>query len=85
MTHVICEPCKCTKDRSCVTACPVGCIHEAADQLVIDPLGCVDCGACIAVCPVSAIFPAVRVPSEWRHYTGLNAELAATRARGGLR
>lgn len=83
MAHVICEPCIGTKDRSCVAACPVDCIHETAEQLVIDPARCVDCGACIAACPVSAVFPAARVPSEWAHYTERNAILAAGRARRG--
>ena len=64
MAYVIAEPCIGTKDRACVDACPVDCIHPKADeagsdtvdQLFIDPVECIDCGACVPVCPVSAIF-----------------------------
>ena len=46
MAYVIAEPCIGTKDRACVDACPVDCIHPKADeagsdtvdQLFIDPV-----------------------------------------------
>lgn len=76
MAHVICQPCVGTKDRSCVEACPVDCIHEGDDHLFIDPQSCVDCGACIEVCPVSAIYEEEAVPSEWRDFVQENARLA---------
>lgn len=79
MAFVICDPCIDTKDRSCVEACPVDCIHEAGEHLFIDPAGCVDCGACVPACPVSAIYPERGVPSEWRPFIARNAELAAAR------
>lgn len=79
MPHVITAPCVSTRDRSCVTACPVDCIHEADGHLFIDPGRCVDCGACVPACPVSAIFPGARVPSEWADWTARNAALARAR------
>jgi NAD-dependent dihydropyrimidine dehydrogenase PreA subunit len=80
LAHVITEPCVGSMDRSCVDACPVDCILDAGDQLVIDPYGCVDCGACIPACPFSAIYPESEVPAEWLNYIQLNA----TRSSGGL-
>ena len=32
MAYVIAEPCIGTKDRACVDACPVDCIHPKADE-----------------------------------------------------
>ena len=77
VAHIICQPCTGTQDRACQTACPVDCIHDVgAGHLIIDPKGCVDCGACIEVCPVSAIFEERRVPTEWRPFIDINAQLA---------
>ena len=81
MAHVITLPCIGTKDASCVSVCPVGCIHPAdetegiaaAEMLYIDPAGCIDCGACIHVCPVNAIFLDSDVPAEWHEYIEKNA------------
>jgi ferredoxin/flavodoxin---NADP+ reductase len=61
VTHVITQ--SCCNDASCVSACPVNCIHPTpddagyatAEMLYIDPDGCVDCGECVAACPVDAI------------------------------
>ncbi len=76
MAYVICEPCIGAKDRSCVAACPVDCIHDAGDHLVIDPVACIDCGACVPACPFSAIYPAADVPTEWLPYVDTNRRLA---------
>lgn len=85
MTHVITEPCIGTKDRACVEACPVDCIHpypesdgqeefDAAEMLYIDPDTCIDCGACVPVCPVEAIYPDSEVPPEMEKYVQINAD-----------
>jgi len=74
MAYVIAEPCIGVKDKACVAACPVDCIHEGEQQLFIDPSTCIDCGACEAVCPVQAIFPADSVPEKWKHFIQLNAD-----------
>ena len=58
MTYVITEACIGTTDRSCLDVCPVDCIHETDEMLVIDPEECIDCGYCEPSCPVSAILPA---------------------------
>lgn len=76
MTYVIAEPCIDVLDESCVSVCPVDCIHfdRGADRkLYIDPDECIDCGACEPECPVNAIFPEDAVPPEWAQYTELDA------------
>ena len=78
MTHVICEPCIDTKDRACIDACPVDCIHPREEdddgevQVYIDPDTCIDCGACVSVCPVEAIYPEEDIPDEWIGYIEIN-------------
>ncbi|KHL19238.1 ferredoxin--NADP+ reductase [Mumia flava] len=58
----------CCNDASCVSVCPVNCIHPTPDEraatglldvemVYIDPASCIDCGACADACPVSAIVP----------------------------
>jgi ferredoxin len=82
MTYVIAEPCAGCKDRSCVSVCPMDCIHEGGqerdgvfyDQLFIDPNVCIDCGLCEPECPVDAIFVNDELPAHWRHYTQINAD-----------
>jgi NAD-dependent dihydropyrimidine dehydrogenase PreA subunit len=82
MPHVITEPCIGEKDGSCVTVCPVDCIHPRKDeqeftdakQLYIDPDTCIDCGLCVDECPVKAIFTEDDVPDEWKSYIKLNAD-----------
>jgi NAD-dependent dihydropyrimidine dehydrogenase PreA subunit len=76
MTYVIAEPCIDVLDISCVSVCPVDCIHyeEGVDRkLFIDPNECIDCGACEPECPVNAIFPEESLPSEWAQYTAIDA------------
>ncbi|MFH1023087.1 MAG: ferredoxin family protein [Planctomycetota bacterium] len=72
MPYVICEPCINVKDKACVEACPVDCIHEAPDQFLINPNECIDCGACEPVCPVQAIFPQDGVPEKWKSFIEKN-------------
>ena len=76
MTYVIAEPCIDVLDISCVSVCPVDCIHyeEGVDRkLYIDPNECIDCGACEPECPVNAIFPEESLPVEWAQYTKIDA------------
>ncbi len=81
MAYVIAEPCIGNKDRACVDACPVDCIHpkvgesgaDTDDQLFIDPAECIDCGACVPVCPVSAIFGSDDLPEKWESFREKNA------------
>jgi NAD-dependent dihydropyrimidine dehydrogenase PreA subunit len=87
MTYVIAEPCIDVLDISCVSVCPVDCIHyeEGTDRkLFIDPNECIDCGACEPECPVNAIFPEESLPVEWANYTQIDAtwytDKAAARA-----
>ncbi len=76
MAFVIAEPCVGVKDKSCVSVCPVDCIHgtDEDDMLYIDPDECIDCGACTPECPVSAIFPLAEVPEQWKSYIQKNAD-----------
>ena len=71
----------CCSDASCVTVCPVNCIHPTPDEpdfgttdmLYIDPHTCIDCGACADACPVDAIFPLDQLSGQLRDYAELNA------------
>ncbi|MDL5154910.1 FAD-dependent oxidoreductase [Actinomycetospora termitidis] len=77
----------CCVDASCVSACPVNCIHPApgepdfgtTDMLYVDPRTCIDCGACAEVCPVDAVFPVENLVGSLREYAGINAEYYADR------
>jgi ferredoxin len=76
MTYVIAEPCIDVLDESCVSVCPVDCIHFESGvdrKLYIDPDECIDCGACEPECPVNAIFPEDALPSEWANFTPIDA------------
>ena len=73
MTYVIGEACIGTTDRSCLDVCPVDCIYESEQMLVIAPDECIDCGLCEPACPVSAITPAEGVPAEQRAFVAINA------------
>jgi NAD-dependent dihydropyrimidine dehydrogenase PreA subunit len=75
MPYIVAEPCIGVKDKSCMTVCPVDCIYETDDQVVINPDECIDCGLCEAECPVTAIFVDTDVPSEWRSFIEKNATL----------
>ncbi|MEV6877653.1 FAD-dependent oxidoreductase [Amycolatopsis sp. NPDC051128] len=75
----------CCADASCVSVCPVNCIHPApgepdfgrTEMLYIDPGTCIDCGACADACPVDAIFPAGDLTGPPRAYVEINAEYYA--------
>ncbi|WP_042430438.1 FAD-dependent oxidoreductase [Streptacidiphilus anmyonensis] len=70
----------CCNDASCVSVCPVNCIHPtpgepdfgSTDMLYIDPAACIDCGACADACPVDAIFPVDRLAGPDLPYAELN-------------
>ncbi|MEO6806942.1 MAG: 4Fe-4S dicluster domain-containing protein [Edaphobacter sp.] len=82
MAYIIAEPCIGVKDRACVDACPVDCIHprkdeadaDSATMLYIDPVECIDCGACVPVCPVEAIFAEGDLPEKWDRFVQINAD-----------
>lgn len=80
MAYVITQAC--CNDASCVSACPVNCIHptpEEADfatteMLYIEPGACIDCGACVDACPVNAIFPEDQLTESLQRYREINAD-----------
>lgn len=85
MAHVITDACQDSKDRTCVTKCPVDCIHpypevdgdaafESAAQLYIDPDACIDCGACVPVCPVKAIYMDDELPDGKEEFIEINRQ-----------
>lgn len=76
MTFVITQPCIGTTDQSCVEVCPVDCIHDVGQMLVVDPGECIDCGACESECPVEAIFVEDAVPEDQRPFIAINAAFA---------
>jgi ferredoxin--NADP+ reductase len=77
----------CCADASCVTVCPVNCIHPTPDEpgfattdmLYVDPQTCIDCGACADACPVDAIFPVDALTAPLAPYADLNAAYYADR------
>ncbi|NKQ51469.1 FAD-dependent oxidoreductase [Amycolatopsis sp. K13G38] len=77
----------CCNDASCVSVCPVNCIHPTPDEpdfgttemLYVDPRTCIDCGACADACPVDAIFPVESLTGPLREYADLNAGYYAGR------
>jgi len=76
MTHVVTEACIRCKYTDCVAVCPVECLHEGPNFLVIDPAVCIDCGVCIAECPVEAIVEEKDLRPEHADYVALNAQLS---------
>jgi ferredoxin/flavodoxin---NADP+ reductase len=83
MTYLITQ--NCCNDATCVTVCPVNCIHPTPDEpdyataemLYIDPDVCIDCGACEPVCPVDAIVPDFDITEETEPYLDINARFFA--------
>ena len=77
----------CCSDASCVTVCPVNCIHPTPDEpdfgttdmLYVDPRTCIDCGACADACPVDAIFPVDALTEPLKSYADVNADFYADR------
>jgi ferredoxin len=76
MAFVVTEACINCKYTDCVAVCPVDCFREGPNFLVIDPDICIDCGACVPECPVEAIYDQEDLPSKYKHFLKLNAELA---------
>lgn len=78
--HVVTQAC--CNDASCVSVCPVNCIHPTPDEpefataemLFIDPETCIDCGACVDVCPVDAIVPDNALDDQQLRYMQVNAD-----------
>lgn len=73
MPYIVTEPCVGVKDKSCMEVCPVDCIYETEDQVVIHPDQCIDCGLCEPECPVTAIFVDTDVPENWKSFIEKNA------------
>lgn len=79
MPYVITQ--NCCSDASCLTACPVGCIHPTPDEpgfgaaeiLHIDPHTCINCGACADACPIGAIVPDTDLRGDQRWFAEVNA------------
>jgi ferredoxin--NADP+ reductase len=77
----------CCRDASCVTVCPVNCIHPTPDEpdfgttemLYVDPRTCIDCGACADACPVDAIFSVDALTRPLKAYAEINAGYYADR------
>ncbi|HZZ73918.1 MAG TPA: 4Fe-4S binding protein [Pirellulales bacterium] len=76
MAYVVTAPCFGCKYTDCVVVCPCECFREGEKMLYIDPDDCIDCDACAAECPVEAIFYEGNVPTEWRDFIALNAEMS---------
>ena len=83
MTYVVTQ--NCCNDATCVSACPVNCIHPTPDEpgyataemLYIDPDACIDCGACVDVCPVDAIEADFDLTADAERYLEINERFFA--------
>ena len=72
----------CCSDASCVSVCPVNCIHPTPDEpefghtetLYVDPATCIDCGACADACPVDAIAPTWVLRPDQQVFAQVNAD-----------
>ena len=79
MTYVVTQ--SCCNDASCVSVCPVDCIHPrpdeptfmSAEMLFVDPATCIDCGACADECPVDAIRPDIELSEYEQRFEAVNA------------
>ena len=60
----------------CVEVCPVDCIHESKNMLVIDPEECNDCTLCVTECPIDAIYDEEELPSGLQKFKVVIAEYA---------
>lgn len=86
MTYTITRGC-CT-DASCVSVCPVDCIHPRPGEpdfgkteiLYVDANVCIDCGACADACPVNAIKPADTLQGDELVFLDVNAEYYKNRS-----
>ncbi|SFS66340.1 FAD-dependent oxidoreductase [Saccharopolyspora flava] len=80
MTYAITQ--SCCADASCISVCPVNCIHPTPDEpdfgttdrLYIDPRACIGCGACADACPVDAVFPIDKLTGELSVHAEINRE-----------
>jgi ferredoxin len=77
VSYVITEKCLGERYGTCVSVCPVDCIHPGEYKgevfMIIDPEECIDCGACIPECPIDAIVETEEESPEWAE---INKELA---------
>ncbi|PBC35337.1 ferredoxin [Rhodococcus sp. ACS1] len=79
MTYLITQAC--CNDASCVSVCPVNCIHPTPDEpafmsaemLYIDPDTCIECAACVDECPVDAIKLDTDLAESDSRYLTINA------------
>jgi len=83
----------CCSDATCVSVCPVNCIHPTPDEpdfgttemLYVDPGACIDCGACADACPVEAIFPVESLSGPLADYAEINSSYYADRPAAAAR
>ena len=67
MTYIVTESCIKCKLMDCVEVCPIDCLYEGENMLVIHPNECIDCGHCETECPVEYIVPDTEFDVEnWR-------------------
>ncbi|MBC2640420.1 4Fe-4S binding protein [Rhodococcus wratislaviensis] len=72
----------CCNDASCVSVCPVNCIHPTPDEapfattemLYVDADTCIDCGACADECPTDAIYADHELTEDQEPYQQLATE-----------
>lgn len=86
MTYVVTQAC--CADASCMSVCPVNCIHPApgepdfglTEMVYVDPNSCIDCGACADACPVSAVKPLELLEGNEQVFIDINTAYYADRS-----
>ncbi|PIM95197.1 Ferredoxin II [Candidatus Hodgkinia cicadicola] len=64
MPYVVTDNCIQCKYTDCVEVCPVDCLYEGKNFLVINPNECVDCGICESECSAGTIKPSDEINLE---------------------
>lgn len=79
VSYIIIEKCVGERYATCVSVCPVDCIHPGEYNsevfMIIDPDECIDCGACLPECPIEAILETEEESPEWAK---INRELTSS-------
>ena len=59
-----------------MTVCPVDCIYETDDQVVINPDECIDCALCEPECPVDAIKSEDDIIESQKEFIAINKKFS---------
>jgi Fe-S-cluster-containing hydrogenase component 2 len=77
---------KCTLQKDCLSACPIGALEVVKEQLTVDESKCLGCGLCVTACPEGALHMEKREnPTKvYKNNDALNRSIYAESAIGLL-